>query len=107
MKTLVKMLMMQASSWVLATAAILTLLGAAAYAEETTPEGKAPDGYVFTLNNKSAETLYEMKEQRLKAAASKSAAQDEKQREKEKKAKIDKHQSKTGRTTTSWQVLNR
>jgi hypothetical protein len=84
MKTLVKMLMMQASSWVLATAAILTLLGAAAYAEETTPAGKAPDGYLFTLNHKSAETLYEMKEKQVKAAAQKSAAQEEKQREKEK-----------------------
>ena len=69
--------------------------------------GKAPDGYIFTLNHKSAETLYEMKEKQVKAAAQKSAAQEEKQREKEKKAKVDRLQGKTGRSATSWQVLNR
>jgi hypothetical protein len=107
MKTLVKLLKMKTSIWGGAAVAILILLGAAAYAEETAPPGKAPDGYIFTLNNKSAETLYEMKEQRLKAAAAKSAAQEEKQREKEKKAKVDRLQGKTGRSATSWQVLNR
>ena len=81
--------------------AILILLGAAAYAEEA-----APDGYVFRLNRKSAETLYEMKEKRLKAVEAKSAADEAKQKEQEKKAKVDRIQGKTGRTATSWQVLN-
>ncbi len=87
-----------------ATVAILILLGAAAYAEETAPPGKASDSRIVTVNRKSVETLYE---QQLGAAANKKAAQEEKQREKEKKAKIDRLQSKTGRTASSWQVLNR
>jgi hypothetical protein len=98
---------MQASIWGGAAVAILILLCAAAYAEETAPAEKAPDGYIFTLNRKSAETLCDMKEQRLKAAAARRTAQEEKQREKAKKAKIERLQGKTGRTTTSWQVLNR
>jgi hypothetical protein len=107
MKTLVKLLMMKASICGGATVAILILLGAGAYAEEAAPTGNAPDGYIFTLNRKSAETLYEMKEQRLKAAETKSVAIEEKQREKNKQAKIDRLQRKTGRTATSWQVMNR
>jgi hypothetical protein len=106
-KSLVKLLIRPASGWVVATVAILILLGAAAYAEETAAPGKAPDGYLFTLNRKSAETLYEMKEKRLKAVEAKRAADEAKQREQAKKAKVDRIQGKTGRVATSWQVLNR
>jgi hypothetical protein len=107
MKTLVKLLMMQASSWVVAMAAILILSGNAAYAEESEPSGKPADGYIFTLNQKSAETLYEMKEHRLKAIEARKAEQEAKARKQEKKAKVDRLQGKTGRSATSWQVLNR
>ena len=44
-----------------AAIAILILLGAAAYAEETAPPGKASDDYSFTINRKSVQILYEMK----------------------------------------------
>jgi hypothetical protein len=97
--------MMKTALWT--AAAILILLGAAAYAEETTPTGKGPDGYIFTLNRKSAETLYERKEQGLKAAEAKRAQEEEKQQQIDQKAKVEKVQRKTGRTATSWQVLNR
>ena len=107
MKTLVKLLMTQASICGGATVAILILLGAAAYADEAAPNGKAADGYIFTLNQKSAETLYNMKEQRLKAIEARKAEQEEKACKQEKKAKVDRLQGKTGRTATSWQVLNR
>jgi len=99
--------MMRVSFWVAATAAILILSGDAAYAEEAAPTGNAPDGEIFTINKKSAETLYSMKEQRLKAIEAKKAEQEEKVRKQEKKAKVERLQGKTGRTTTSWQVLNR
>ena len=98
---------MKASIWGAAATAILILSGGAAYAEEAAPTGKAPDGYIFPVNKKSAETFYEMKEQRLKAAQEKKAKEDEKLNEKEKKAKVDKIQRKTGRTASSWQVKNR
>ena len=78
MKTLVKLLMTQASFWVVAMAAILLLAGDAAYAEEAAPTGKPADGYIFTLNQKSAETLYNMKEHRLKAIEARKAEQEEK-----------------------------
>jgi hypothetical protein len=107
MKTLVKLLMMQASFWVVAMAAILILSGDAAYAEEAAPTGKPADGYIFTLNQKSAETLYNMKENRLKAIEARKAEQEEKVRKQEKKAKVERLQGKTGRTASSWQVLNR
>jgi hypothetical protein len=107
MKSLVKILMTQASCWVVATAAVLILSGGAAFADEPTSTGKAADGYIFTLNNKSAETLYNMKEKRLKAIEASQAAQEEKISKQEKKAKCERLQGKTGRTATSWQVLNR
>jgi hypothetical protein len=107
MKTLVKLLMMKASCWVVATAAVLILSGGAAYAEEAAPSGNAPDGYIFTLNKKSAETLYDMKESRSKAIEARKAEQAEKASKQEKKAKAERLQGKTGRTATSWQVLNR
>jgi hypothetical protein len=97
--------MMKTALWT--AAAILILLGAAAYAEETAPTGKAPDGYIFPINSKSAASLYERKEQRLKAAEAKRAQEEEKQQEIDQKAKVEKVQRKTGRTATSWQVLNR
>jgi hypothetical protein len=107
MKTLVKLLMMKASILGGAAVAILILLGAAAYAEEGAPTGNAPDGYIFRLNQKTAETFYEMKEQRLKAAQAQKAQEEEKLSEQKKKAKADKIQRKTGRTASSWQVMNR
>ena len=107
MKTLVKLLMMKASICGGAAIAILILLGAAAYAEEAAPTGNAPDGYIFTLNRKTAETFCEMKEQRLKAAQAQKAKDEEKLSEQKKMAKVDKMQRKTGRTATSWQVMNR
>jgi hypothetical protein len=101
------LLMMKASICAGAAVAILILLGVAAYAEEAAPTGKAPDGYIFSLNQKSAETLYEMKEQRLKAAQTQKAKEEEKLSEQKKMVKADKIQRKTGRTATSWQVMNR
>jgi hypothetical protein len=99
--------MMKASRWGGVAVAIFILLGAAAYGEETVPPDKASDADLFTLNRKSAETLYEMKKKRLKVIEEKRAEVEAKQREKEKQAKIDRIQGKTGRTPTSWQVLNR
>ena len=97
---------MKTALW--AAAAILILSGAAVYAKDAPSADKAPDdGYIFPINSKSAASLYERKEQRLKAAEAKRAGEEAKQREQEKKAKVDKIQAKTGRTATSWQVLNR
>ena len=87
--------------------AILILFCAAAYAKEGSPSGEAADGYIFPVNRKSVETLYNMKERRVKAVEAKRAADEAKQREQEKKAKVERVQGKTGRTATSWQVLNR
>ena len=98
---------MKASIWGGAAVAILILLGAGAYAAETVPPDKASDADVVTLNRKSPKNLVEMSEKLLKAAEAKKAADEEKQRKQEKKAKVDKIQRKTGRTPTSWQVLNR
>ena len=98
---------MKASMWGGAAVAILILLGAAAYGEETVPPDKASNADLFILNRKSAETLYEMKMKRLKATEEKRAEVEAKQRKQEKQAKVDKIQRKTGRTPTSWQVLNR
>jgi len=98
---------MKASMWGAVAVTILILLGAAAYAEEIVPPDKVPDVDIFTLNRKSAETLYEMKKKRLKAVEAQKAADEEKKRKQEKQAKVDKIQRKTGRTPTSWQVLNR
>ncbi len=98
---------MKASMWGGAAMAILILLGAAAYGEETVPPGKASNADLFILNRKSAETLYEMKRKRLKATEEKRAEVEAKQRRQEKQAKVDKIQRKTGRTPASWQVLNR
>ena len=107
MKILVKNLIMQISFGVMAMAAIVILSGNAAYAQESAPDGKPADGYIFTLNKKSLETLYDMKKQRLKATEARKADQEAKARKQEKKAKIKRLQGKTGRTVTSWQVLNR
>jgi hypothetical protein len=100
--------MMKAPLWGVVAAAVLILSGVAAYAEEAGPTDKGPgDGYLIPINQKSAQTFYEMKERRLKAAEAKRAEAEEKQREKEKKAKAEKIQRKTGRTSVSWQVQNR
>jgi hypothetical protein len=96
----------QASFWAVLAAAGLILSGSAAYADESA-SGKPADGYIFTLNQKSAESLYKMKESRLKAAEARQAEQEAKARKQERKAKVERLQGKTGRTATSWQVLNR
>ncbi len=67
----------------------------------------ASDADLVILNRKSAETLYEMKKKRLQATEEKRAEVEGKQREQEKQGRVDKIQRKTGRTPTSWQVLNR
>jgi hypothetical protein len=107
MKSLVKVLMKQVSICGGALVAILILSGAAAYADEAASNGKSADGYIFTLNQKSAESLYNMKEQRTKAFEARKAEQEDKACKQAQKAKIDKLQGKTGRSATSWQVLNR
>ena len=71
---------MKASMWGAVAVAILILLGAAAYAEETVPPGQASDADLFIVNRKSVENLYKRKEQRLKAVEAKKAADEEKQR---------------------------
>ena len=98
---------MKASMWGGAALAILILLGAGAYAAETVPPDKASDAEVATPDRKSPENLIEKSEKLLKTAEKKKAADEEKQRKQEKQAKVDKIQRKTGRTPTSWQVLNR
>jgi hypothetical protein len=98
--------MMKTALW--AVAAILILSGAAVYAGDAPSADKAlDDAYIFPINSKSAASLYERKEQRLKAAEAKRAGEEEKQREKDQKAKVEKVQRKTGRTVISWQVQNR
>jgi hypothetical protein len=106
LKTLINFLKRQASFWAVLAAAGLILSGSAAYADESA-SGRPADGYVFTLNQKSAETLYKMKESRLKAIEARKAEQEAKARKQEKQAKINRLQGKTGRTAKSWQVLNR
>ena len=98
---------MKASRWGGAAVAILILLGAAAYGEETVPPDQASNADLIIVNRKSAETLYEMKKKRLQATEEKRAEVEAKQRKQEKQARVDKFQRKTGRTPTSWQVLNR
>jgi hypothetical protein len=107
MKPFIKSLMGKASICGGALIVILIWLGTAASAEERAPTDKASDGYVFPINRKSAETLYEMKEQRLRAAQAHQAKEEEKLNEEKKKTKVEKIQRKTGRTATSWQVMNR
>jgi hypothetical protein len=56
--------MMKTALW--AAAAILILLGTAVYAKDAPSADMAPDdGYIFPINSKSAESLYERKEKRL------------------------------------------
>lgn len=98
---------MKASCWGVAMSAILIILCAGAYAEEATPTGGAPDGYIMPINQKSAESLWRRKEERMKAAEAKKAEADGQLNLKEKKAKIAKIEGKTKRTANSWQVLNR
>jgi uncharacterized protein HemX len=102
--------MMKASILGGAAIAILILLGAGAYAVETKPPDKASDAEVATPQRKSPKNLMEKGEKLLKTAEKKKAADEEKlekQEKQEQKAKVDKIQRKTGRTPTSWQVLNR
>ncbi len=94
---------MKVLSWVVALLVILTLSGAAAFAEEPAPATK-PEAEIFRLNKKN---LDRKKGQKQKAADEAKAKEDEKSRELEKKAKIDKVERKTGNKAKSWQVLNR
>lgn len=98
---------MKVGIWSAVIAAILILFCAAAFAKEGAPSGEAADGYIFSLNRKSADSLYSLKEQRLKAVEAKKAEAEEKLREQEQKAKVDKIGRKTNRQAKSWQVLNR
>ncbi len=98
---------MKVSMWGGAAVAILILMGAGAYAAETVPPDKAKDAEVSTPDRKPPKNIVEKSERLFKAAEKKKAADEEKQRKQEKKAKVDKIQRKTGRTPTSWQVLNR
>ena len=107
LKILVKDLIRQISFGVVAMATIVVLAGNAAYAGESASNDRPADGYIFRLNQKSAETLYKMKEQRLKAIEARKAEQEAKARKQEKKAKLQRIQGKTGRAVTSWQVLHR
>jgi hypothetical protein len=99
--------MMKASFWGGAAVAILILLVAGAYAGETVPPDKKPEADVVSPDRKPPRNIIEKSEKLMKAAEAKKAADEEKQRKQEKKAKVDKIQRKTGRTPTSWQVLNR
>ena len=77
---------MKTSWW--AAAAILILSVAAIYVEDAASADKAPgDAYIFPINNKSVASLYERKEQRLKAAEAKRAEEEEKQRAKKRRRK--------------------
>jgi hypothetical protein len=99
--------MMKASMWGAAAVAIFILLGAGAYAAETVPPDKTSEAEVASPDRKPPENIVEKRKKLLKAAAAKKAGDEEKQRKQENKAKVDKIQRKTGRTPTSWQVLNR
>jgi hypothetical protein len=99
--------MMKGSIWGGAAFAFLILLAAGAYATETPPPDKAPDVETVSPKRKTPEALFEKGEKLLKDAEKNRAADEEKQRKKEKQAKIAKIQRKTGRTPTSWQVLSR
>jgi hypothetical protein len=107
LKTLYKFFIKPACFWAVLAAAGLILSVSAVNAEESAPSGQQADGYIFTMNPKSAEALYEMKERRMKAVETRRAELEAKARKQEKKAKIDKLQGKTGRVAKSWQVLNR
>jgi hypothetical protein len=103
---------MKASFWGAAAVAILVLAGTAAYGKEAPPTKAAPtkaesEEVSPPGNRNSAESRNRLKEQRLQGAEAKRAEDEEKLREKEKQAKIEKIQRKTGRTTISWQVQNR
>jgi len=98
---------MKASFWGAVAVAILILGAAAAYGKEAAPAGAEPEVVLRPVNRNSAEYLYSLKEQRLQAAEAKRAEEEQKLREQEKKAKVEKIQRKTGRTPSSWQVLNR
>ena len=97
---------MKASFWGAVALAIL-ILAPAAYGKKAAPAGAEPEPVSRPVNRNSPENLYSSKEQRLQAAEAKRAEEEQKQREQEKKAKVDKIQRKTGRTASSWQVLNR
>jgi hypothetical protein len=99
--------MMKASFWGGTALAILILSGAGAYAAEPVPPGKGADAEVTTPARKATENLIDKSEKLKKLVEKKKAADEEKRTKQEKQAKIDKIQHKTGRTPTSWQVLNR
>jgi hypothetical protein len=90
-----------------AATVLLLLLGAGPYVNQARAEGETSDGDILPINRKTLESQSKKKEQRLQVAEAQKAKEEEKQQEKEKKAKLDKLQRKTGRTASSWQVLNR
>jgi hypothetical protein len=86
--------------------AILILVAAAAYGKEA-PAAAEPEVISRPPNRKSAEDLNKVKEPRAQTPEAKKEEAEQKLREQEKKAKLEKIQRKTGRTPSSWQVLNR
>lgn len=92
--------------WGVALIASLIVVGAAAYAEEATPDSHNSI-YLMRMNRKNLENLQDMQEQRKKAVEAKKAEEEEKLLEQKKKAKVDKNERKTGHKVKSWQVLNR
>jgi hypothetical protein len=98
--------MMKVSMWGAAAVALVILLGASAYAAEVPPD-KGSDAEVTTPKRQSPKNLMEKSDKPMKTAEEKKIADEEKKSKQEKQAKIDKIQRKTGRTPTSWQVLNR
>jgi hypothetical protein len=83
--------------------ASLLIMGAAAYAEEATPDSDTSI-HLIRINRKNLDKLQKEQEQRKKEVEAKKA---EEKGKTEKKAKVDKYEGKTGRKATSWQVLNR
>ena len=97
---------MKASFWGAVALAIL-ISGAVAYGKEAVPAAAEPEVVSRPVKRNSAESPSSLKEQRPQGAEAKRAEAEQKQREQEKKAKLEKIQRKTGRTPSSWQVLNR
>ena len=83
--------------------ASLLIMGAAAYAEEATPDSDNSI-HLIRINRKNLDKLQKEREQRTKDVEAQKAEEKCKQ---EKNAKVNKCQAKTGRKATSWQVLNR
>jgi hypothetical protein len=98
---------MKTKWWGAVALAIIILGTAPALAPAAEPAEPEPRVALRPVNRDSAEHLNNLQEKRLQEGEVKRAEEEKKQREQEQKAKMDKIQRKTGRTPTSWQVLNR